>query len=320
MAASHNGGVNTSDAILHSSTDEDLLCIPGICLGFRPTESCVVLGISENHVEFCVRADLDWLDDGGAALINQVDAAAQAVGTSSFVILGYTANPDENSERLIRLALEIRGRVTDVLMATSDRYWVVTPMGLVPPEGCAWDPTATTLSAEAVYLGIAVALNRSEVIAEVRPSVEPVEAEFLTDSALEYIAGLGRGQRRELMEKLLDGGEPMLPIEGAQLAVLVGDPELAGEVVARLDRESAARLRPRIAYARRMCSDAQVSEVLALLSLICWYDNQGAQQTECLEQLEELVPRHRLLPLLRGLRALAIKPPIPFPPDSFPAD
>ena len=116
------------------------------------------------------------------------------------------------------------------------------------------------------------------------------------------------------MEKLLAGGEPLLPVEGAQLAVLVGDPRLAGEVVARLDRESAARLRLRIAYARRMCSDAQASEVLALLSLICWYDNQGAQQTECLDQLEKLAPRHRLLPLLRGLRALAVKPPISFPP------
>jgi hypothetical protein len=63
-----------------------------------------------------------------------------------------------------------------------------------------------------------------------------------------------------------------------------------------------------------MCSEAQASEVLAMLSLICWYDNQGAQQTECLEQLEKLAPQHRLLPLLQGLRALAIKPSVPFPP------
>ena len=306
--------MNTFETTLHSSTDEDLLCVPGICLGFRPTESCVVLGISENHVEFCVRADLDWLDEGGAALVKQVEAAARAVESSSFVVLGYTENPDEHSERLVRLASEIRGRVTDVLMAASDRYWIVPPLGLTPPEGCAWDPAATALFAEAVYLGIQVAPNRAEVIAEVCPSGEPAEAEFLTESALEYIAELGQGQRRELMEKLLAGGEPLLPVEGAQLAVLVGDPRLAGEVVARLDRESAARLRLRIAYARRMCSDAQASEVLALLSLICWYDNQGAQQTECLDQLEKLAPRHRLLPLLRGLRALAVKPPISFPP------
>ena len=299
---------------LHSSTDEDLLCVPGICLGFHPTESCVVLGISENHVEFCARADLGWLDEGGVVLAEQVDAAARALKSSSFVVLGYTENPGEHRERLVRFASKIKGRVTDVLMAASDRYWFATPSELMPPEGYAWDPAATALSAEAVFLGIQVARNRADVIAEVRPSGEPAEVEFLTESALEYVAELSQRQRRELMETLLTGGEPLLPVEGAQLAVLVGDPRLAGEVVARLDRESAARLRPRIAYARRMCSNAQASDVLAMLALICWYDNQGAQQAECLEQLEKLAPQHRLLPLLQGLRALAIKPPASFPP------
>ena len=56
-----------------------------------------------------VRADLDWLDEGGAALVKQVEAAARAVESSSFVVLGYTENPDEHSERLVRLASEIRG-------------------------------------------------------------------------------------------------------------------------------------------------------------------------------------------------------------------
>jgi len=306
--------VNTFGTTLHSSTDEDLLCVPGICLGFHPTESCVVLGISENHVEFCARADLGWLDEGGAALVEQVEAAARTLESSSFVVCGYTENPGEHSERLVRFASEIKGKVTDVLVAASDRYWIATPSGLTPPEGFAWDPAATALSAEAAYLGIQVARNRAEVIAEVRPSGEPAEVEFLTESALEYVAELSQRQRKELLEKLLTGGDPLLPVEGAQLAVLVGDPGLAGDVVARLDRNSAAKLRPRIAYARRMCSEAQASEVLAMLSLICWYDNQGAQQTECLEQLEKLAPQHRLLPLLQGLRALAIKPSVPFPP------
>ena len=305
--------MNTFGTTLHSSTDEDLLCVPGICLGFHPTESCVVLGISENHVEFCARADLGWLDEGGVVLAEQVDAAARALKSSSFVVLGYTENPGEHRERLVRFASKIKGRVTDVLMAASDRYWFATPSELMRPEGCAGDPAATALSAEAVFLGIQVARNRADVIAEVRPSWEPAEVEFLTESALEYVAELSQRQRRELMETLLTGGEPLLPVEGAQLAVLVGDPGLAGDVVARLDRDSAAKLRPRIAYARRMCSEAQASEVLAMLSLICWYDNQGAQQTECLEQLEKLAPQHRLLPLLQGLRALAIKPSAPFP-------
>ena len=159
--------MNTFGTTLHSSTDEDLLCVPGICLGFHPTESCVVLGISENHVEFCARADLGWLDEGGVVLAEQVDAAARALKSSSFVVLGYTENPGEHRERLVRFASKIKGRVTDVL---------------------------------------------------------------------------------------------------------------------------------------------------AMLALICWYDNQGAQQAECLEQLEKLAPQHRLLPLLQGLRALAIKPPASFPP------
>ena len=305
--------MNIFEAILRSHTDEDLLCVPGICLGFHPTESCVVLGISENRVEFCARADLDWLDEDGSDLIRQVEAAAQPVRSCRFVILGYTEDPEGNCGRLIRLALELRGRVTDVLVATQNRYWIVTPLGLEPPDGSGWDPSTTSLSAEAVYLGIPIATNRAEAIAEVRPPDEPEEAEFLTESALEHVSGLGDEQRGELAEWLLSCGEPLLPIEGAQLAVLISDPGIAGAVVANLNREGAARVRPRIAYARRMCGDSHAPEVLALLSLVCWFDNQGAQQTECLEQLERLAPGHRLLPLLRGLKALAVKPPVSFP-------
>ena len=310
---SHNYDVNIFEATLRSHTDEDLLCVPGVCLGFHPTESCVVLGISENHVEFCARADLDWLDESGDDLIRQVEAAAQAVRSCSFVILGYTSDPEGNCERLMHLALELRGRVTDVLLATRDRYWVVTPLGLEPPDGNGWDPSVTNLSAEAVYLGIPVAASRAEVIAEVRPPDDPEEAEFLTESALDHVGRLDYEQRKELVEKLLDCGESLLPIEGAQLAVLVSDPRVAGDVVASLNREGAARLRPRIAYARRVCAASHAPEVLALLCLVCWFDNQGAQQTECLEQLERLTPEHRLLPLLRGLKALAVKPPVSFP-------
>ena len=149
----HQDDVNTFEATLRSSTDEDLLCVPGICLGFHPTESCVVLGVCGTSVEFCARADLDWLDEGRADLIRQVEAAAQSLESCNFVILGYTRYPDENSERLIRLALEIHGTVMDVLIASPTRYWTVTPLGLQPPEGYPWDPGTTTLAAEAVYLG-----------------------------------------------------------------------------------------------------------------------------------------------------------------------
>ena len=38
FATLHNGGVNTFETTLHSSTDEDLLCVPGICLGFQVGE------------------------------------------------------------------------------------------------------------------------------------------------------------------------------------------------------------------------------------------------------------------------------------------
>jgi len=305
----HQDDVNTFEATLRSSTDEDLLCVPGICLGFHPTESCVVLGVCGTSVEFCARADLDWLDEGRADLIRQVEAAAQSLESCNFVILGYTRYPDENSERLIRLALEIHGTVMDVLIASPTRYWTVTPLGLQPPEGYPWDPGTTTLAAESVYLGIPVAASRAEAVAEVRAAGEPGEVEFLSEQACDYVSDLDDDQRLELLRRLLTCGDPLLPIEGAQLAVLVSYPDIAGEIVAGLSRESAASIRPRLAYARRTCSDSYVPDVLGLLTLVCWFDNQGAQQTECLEQLEVLAPEHQLLPLLRGLRALAIRPP-----------
>ncbi|RMB59915.1 hypothetical protein EAX62_09290 [Tessaracoccus antarcticus] len=95
-----------------------------------------------------------------------------------------------------------------------------------------------------------------------------------------------------------------------ELALLLQDEELFGEVLAQLSTSSAERLRPRLAAARRVSDDTVAPNVLALLVLACWLDGEGAQQSDCLGQLESLDPCHPLMPLLVAMHHKAAPPGI----------
>ena len=101
--------------------------------------------------------------------------------------------------------------------------------------------------------------------------------------------------------------EPLGPI-AAELAVLLQDEDHFGEVLAQLTTDSAEQFRPRLAEVRRWSTDALAPNVVALLAMACWLDGEGAQQSECLAQLDMLDPHHPLLHMLAELHQRAIPP------------
>ncbi|MDO5093705.1 MAG: DUF4192 family protein [Propionibacteriaceae bacterium] len=302
--------MNSNKTVLRSHSDEDLLCVPGVCLGFRPEESCVVVGVCSSEVAFCARCDLGWLEEEGArVLAQQILAASRELEQVQFVVLGYTETPAAAELVLTQVAVSLGLAVVDVLVATASRYWRVTPTGLEPPEGMPWQEQDTNLLATAVYHGIQVAADREAVVVEVRPGVDQAEAEYLVSSAATYLKDLVAAERADLLEFLLAGDSDLLPLEAAQVSVLVAEPEFAGWVVSSLGPKTANRFRRHLAAARRVCTPDLAPGVLVLLALACWLSCQAAQHTDCLAQLEALAPGHRLLPMLRALHYSAVRPP-----------
>ena len=79
-------------------------------------------------------------------------------------------------------------------------------------------------------------------------------------------------------------------------------------MLAQLNTHTAAHLRPRLAESRRWSSDEYAPNVVALLTMACWLDGEGAQQSDCLAQLEALDPQHTLLGVLKFLHRRAVPP------------
>lgn len=297
---------------LRGTTSADLLAIPVIMLGFHPHESCVVLGVRGTRVEFCARMDLDWFTSGFGfgEVADQLENAVTTCNGCRVAVLAYTADPDAGAVAVGELVSVVgEDNVAEALVTDGDRFWYAHPGMLLPPEGISYSYASSSFAAQAVYSGVNVTASREDAVAEVQPPYpEAAQAiEQAVSAARDTILPLGAQQRMELLAQLMDGPEPLGHC-AAELAVLLMEEEHFSEVLAQLNTISAGRLRPRLAEARRCSPSPIAANVVSLLALACWLDGEGAQQSECLTQLEALDPHHPLLALLRAMHRLAIPP------------
>lgn len=304
--------MSTEITHLHGATSADLLAIPVIMLGFHPRESCVVLGVRGSRVEFCARMDLDWFTTGfgfGDVAEQLQNAIARCVGCN-VAVLAYSADPEAAAVAVEELMGVIgEDEVAEALVTDGDRFWYAHPGMLFPPEGISYSYASSNFAAQAVYSGVNVTCCREDAVAEVQPPQEsdvPGIEEEVSASALR-MESLTGDQRWALLTRHMDNPEP-LGTEAVEFAVLLQDEGHFAEVLARLNTGTAARLRLRLAEARRTSSPAVAANVVSLLALACWLDGEGAQQSDCLGQLEALDPQHPLMRVLRSMHKRAIPP------------
>ncbi len=304
--------MNTEITRLHGTTSADLLAIPVIMLGFHPRESCVVLGVRGTRVEFCARMDLDWFTSGFSfgEVADQLEHAVSTCDGCSVAVLAYSADPDAAAIAVGEL-VGVLGEddVVEALVTDGDRFWYAHPGMLLPPEGISYSYASSNFAAQAVYSGMNVTPSREDAVAEVQPPdiLEEQEIEDEVGAAVLRVSALTAGQRWALLERHMDNPEPLGPAS-AEFAVLLQEEEHFAEVLAQLNTSTAVRLRPRLAEARRASCPAVAANVVSLLALACWLDGEGAQQSDCLSQLEKLDPDHPLMRVLRRMHRQAIPP------------
>ena len=297
---------------LHGATSADLLAIPVIMLGFHPRESCVVLGVRESRVEFCARMDLDWFTTGFGFgdVAEQLENAISRCAGCNVAVLAYSADPEAAAVAVGELMGVIgEDDVAEALVTDGDRFWYAHPGMLFPPEGISYSYASSNFAAQAVYSGVNVTACREDAVAEVQPpqAVDVPGIEEAVSAAAVKIGALTGDQRWALLMRHMDNSEPLGPA-AVEFAVLLQEEEHFAEVLSQLDASTAARLRLRLAEARRTSSPAVAANVVSLLALACWLDGEGAQQSDCLGQLEALDPHHPLMRLLRIMHKRAIPP------------
>lgn len=299
-----------TETILRATSPADLLAVPAYMLGFRPSESLVVLALAEKRVKFAARLDLVLDPAQLRHVATQVQQACSATGDGSVVLIGFSCDAVLAWQSVHDLSAALDADVAEALVTTGTHYWQV---GTQPPRPCdatPHDDASSAVAVRAVYEGISIHGSRAEAVAAVQPPPAhevPGIAERL-DDAFAGTLDLAEDERSALLQQHIESETPLGPHEAAELACLLQDPELACEVLVHLDRDVAVGFRARLVEARRAVTEDFAPTVLGLLGIACWLAGEGAQQTDCIEQLARLEATHPLLRLLEAIHAGGVPP------------
>ena len=288
----------------------DLVAMPAVLLGFHPSESLVAIGIVQGRVEFCARIDLVDLAEDICMFTDQLLNASANFDDCGFVLVGFGACPEYTGHLVDDVAVVLGASVRDCLVSDDQRYWGVGTYGLEPVEGIPCVFSESMLAADAVYQGVTIEDHRADAVRDVAPPTPRRLADL--EGAWEEAMRWGSEADEEALflelGRLVESSAPLDDAAATRLALLLDDPCLMGEVLSRLSATTAPTMRLRLLEARSCVNDATAPNVVGLLAVACWLDHQGAQQSECMMQLERLDPSHPVLAMLSRFNYLGIPP------------
>ncbi|MBQ0896756.1 DUF4192 domain-containing protein [Micromonospora sp. U56] len=166
---------NTHDRLPIASLADLLAAVPYL-LGFHPTDSLVVIGLTGRKVTVAGRTDLPrradlptWLD----GISRQQLAMLRNVAATTAIVVGYghaadvTPVVDALTPRLHTAGVTI----LDALRVTDSRYYSYQchDPRCCPVEGVAFDPVHSAVAVHAVVAGQAALPDRAALVASVAP-------------------------------------------------------------------------------------------------------------------------------------------------------
>lgn len=299
-----------TSTILTGRSTCDLLAVPAVLFGFQPEESLVFLAVGDGRVEFGARLDLGMTPRDRLAALRQVQAARDQLPPCRFTVIGFSADPDAARAAIAAMAPVLGRDLASALVADGERYWELTDAAALPGPGTPYDLSGSGIAAQAVFAGLPLRQSRAEAVAAVLPPPLHRRAALaeLLDEADNRVAVLAHDERRQELRRLITAGAALDVAEAATLACLLGDPDLMWAALARIDGDSAVVAHSRLTEARAVSVGRVERNVLGLLGLACWLAGHGAQQTECMAQLQALDAGHPLLLLLSRLHAAGTPP------------
>lgn len=154
----------------------DLLAIVPYMIGFHPVDSLVVVAMRGGQVVFAARGDLPPPGTSvaaRAALADQLAGVVTRQGCQTASVIGYGAlDRVAAAVPVACAALSRHGvEVLDALRVTAGRYFSLLchDPECCPPDGTAFDVTASPLTAEAVFAGQVVLPDRNALVRQLAP-------------------------------------------------------------------------------------------------------------------------------------------------------
>lgn len=299
-----------------------LIAAVPLLLGFRPTDSLVVLCVRNRRLGPVMRVDLPPPADAvpvGSYLVEQSCRHGDAVA-----ILAFSGSPDARAvvATVLELMVAAGQSVIDALVVDGDTAtFLPDPRGRpTPPIGVptAEDPFVTELAAAAAIAGRAVLPSRS-ALAE---SISPPRASKLRRSRQRMNAArlqLGDAADRQLLidrsvrviDSALDqiaGQRSVDPATAATLCLLMQDVIVRDLLIAQVVTDRQTGWLPLLISAVTQVPADESEDLTVVLASAAYRSGDGALAQVAVDRCLETRPDHRMAGLLRELMTAGLPP------------
>ncbi|SCL15689.1 protein of unknown function [Micromonospora rhizosphaerae] len=307
----------------------DLIAAVPYLLGFHPADSVVVVALRGRRVIFAARGDLPEPGADPRPAARHLAGVIGRQGAESATVIGYgPAARVTGAVDAVGEALTVAGLlVLDALRVTEGRWWsyLCAEPDCCPPDGTAYDPAASEVSAAAVFAGQVALPDRAALTAQVAPLDGPARVAMrratararrrlvaLTEEAAETALAGGRSVRSAGVAAVRTAlrrhrrGERLTDDEVAWLTVILTELPVRDHAWERTDGRD-----PDISLWTDVLRRAEPELIAApgsLLAFAAWRAGQGALAAVALERVLEVHPDYSLAMLLDDLLRRGLPP------------
>lgn len=300
--------------LLTARGPEDLLAAVPVVLGFRPTQSVVMLTFGGRH-SFHARADLPDPGDPAATFEELVDsllAPAVEHGVDRVAFVAYTADAAlaaRIGRRLRALFTRAEIGVIDVLRA-DDGHWASVPLRPGRRERAMrpYDDRSHPFAAQAVFDGRVTHGSRDDLRAGL--AADP-DLRRRTHRATLALAPAGPEEQERVLDLLVRcvaGGRLPDDHEAARVLRAVTDVAVRDAALFAVQGDTAVQHLDVWSSLLRRAPDARVPDTAAVTAFCAWLAGHGALAWCALDRCFEIEPRHVLGSALAECLVRAVPP------------
>lgn len=329
------GGTEPSQVVIRGPVDA--IALVAYMVGYHPSRSLVVVGISEQGRVVGVRQNLP-LPGRAASAGKEAEAIGENLvavlnrnGSSSALLLGY--GPDEQVTPVMEGVLptfnQAGVQVLEALRVDQGRWWSYTCQNpsCCPPEGTAYDVSTSVIAAQATLAGQVVLDDRDQLVESVAPvqGKERTAMEEATKRAEQrmreriaasgsradkaaHLIDEGRTFIAELADQLRTGEIRLDDDEVAWLGLLLSSVRLRDEAWVRIDVD---HLRQHVEFWRdvvRRVGERYVAAPASLLAYAAFEMGDGALANVALDRACAADPLYSMAHLIREIVTAGIPP------------
>ncbi|WP_436525203.1 DUF4192 domain-containing protein [Actinoplanes sp. HUAS TT8] len=322
----------TSTCNLAIRTPAELIAVVPFVMGYHPSDSVAMVGLSGSRLDFAACHDLpppDWTAADAQKAADDVADAVALQRPERVVIVGY-GTAKRVIPSLLRSAEAVTRRgvdVLDVMRVTDGRWWsyTCTDRECCPPEGSPCLPGDSVIAAEATFHGNVALPSRRDLTAQVAPvaGAERAEMRRATERARSRFTGLlaedltaeryarlvrQHGQLAvRAAEKCYRAGRTLGPDEIAWLGVLLVDRSVEDFALERAVTAHEWQIRLWTDVLRRV-EPPYVAPAGCLLGFTAWQAGRGSLARVAVDRALAAEPQHHMAGLLHNVLGFGLPP------------